>query len=58
MKFIIMLLCLSNKNDILEIKHCFEKLKELNFDLTDINNFEKKDELFKFISRFSFRDCK
>ena len=60
-KFIIMLLCLNNKNDNLELKDCSQKLEKLDFDSTDINDFEKfekKDELFKFISRFSFRDCK
>ena len=60
-KFIIMILCLNNKNDNLVVEGCSEKLKELGFDSTDINafeEFEKKDELFKFISRFSFRDCK
>ena len=67
-KFIVMLLCLndkfdknSNKEDGLTIMNYIQKLKDLEFDVNDINDLEKfkeKDELFKFISRFSFRDCR
>lgn len=70
-KYIVMFLCLNDKyhkydknsddNDKLTIDNYIQKLKDLKFDANDINdleNFEKKDELFKFISRFSFRDCK
>ena len=62
-KFIIMILCLndSDDNDKLTIDNYIQKLKDLKFDVNNINDlekFEKKDELFKFISRFSFRDCK
>lgn len=63
-KFITMLLCLNdktnNKKDELNVNNYLEKLKELDFAEKDKENFErftKKDELFKFISRFSFRDC-
>ena len=59
-KFITMLLCLNDKID-LKLDNYLEKVKELNFAEIDKENFErftKKDELFKFISRFSFRDCK
>ena len=48
-------------NDKLTIDNYIQKLKDLKFDVNDINDLEKfkeKDELFKFISRFSFRDCK
>jgi hypothetical protein len=64
-KFIVMLLSLNDKytddNDKLTIDNYIQKLKDLKFDVNDINDLEKfkeKDELFKFISRFSFRDCK
>ena len=60
-----MLLSLNDKytddNDKLTIDNYIQKLKDLKFDVNDINDLEKfkeKDELFKFISRFSFRDCK
>ncbi len=65
-KFIIMLLCLNDKynkndkNNELTINNYIQKLNELNFDSNDINDLKKfnaKNELFKFISRFSFRDC-
>lgn len=67
-KFTVMLLCLNDKydknnddNDKLTIDNYIQKLKDLKFDENDINDlekFEKNDELFKFISRFSFRDCR
>jgi hypothetical protein len=67
-KFIVMILCLNDKYDKnsdddnkLTIENYIQKLKDLKFDVNDINdleNFEKRDELFKFISRFSFRDCR
>ena len=67
-KYIVMFLCLndmydkkSDDNDKLTIDNYIQKLKNLEFDVDDINdleNFDKKDELFKFISRFSFRDCR
>lgn len=67
-KYIVMFLCLndkydkkSNDNDKLTIDNYIQKLKDLEFDVNDINDlekFEKKDKLFKFISRFSFRDCR
>ncbi|MDN5109155.1 P-loop NTPase fold protein [Aliarcobacter butzleri] len=67
-KYIVMFLCLNDKydknsddNDKLTIDNYIQKLKDLKFDENDINDlekFEKKDELFKFISRFSFRDCR
>lgn len=64
-RFIVMLFCLNNeyknKNDELTIDNYIKELHKLNFDLNDINDlekFDKRNELFKFISRFSFRDCK
>ncbi len=59
-----MILCLNNKYDknkkIKPEPNIEEKLLSIGFDNNDIeelNKFDHKEELTKFISRFSFKDC-